>query len=60
VKRPDWNETLERMVVELSSHPWWDRMVKGTPLENDIPVRAAMVAQKMLIDLEEKEMADAL
>lgn len=30
--------------------PWWNRRVIGTPLENDIPVRAATLMMKKLLE----------
>lgn len=38
----DWTEVLRVMTKAMQSHPDWRRVV-GTPLENDLPVRAAEV-----------------
>jgi len=36
----DWTEVLKVMTEAMESHPFWKRL-EGTPLENDLPVRAA-------------------
>jgi hypothetical protein len=36
----EWTEVLRVMTERMRAHPDWDRVV-GTPLENDLPVRAA-------------------
>ena len=36
----DWTEVLKVMTERMQAHPDWKR-VEGTPLENDLPVRAA-------------------
>jgi hypothetical protein len=35
----DWTEVLKVMTERMESHPWWKR-IEGTPLANDLPVRA--------------------
>ena len=49
-KTPDWTETLARMVETMSSHPDW-RKCMGTPLGNDLPVRAAKVAHELMHEM---------
>jgi hypothetical protein len=39
---------LAKMDTALSAHPWWKRRCDGTPLANDLPVRAAEVAMTAL------------
>ena len=36
----DWTEVLQLMTKTMQEHSWWHK-VQGTPLENDLPVRAA-------------------
>ena len=38
---------LKDMNEAMKEHPWWSKVVEGTPLENDIPVRAAIVALRV-------------
>ncbi len=40
----DFTAMLKAMTETMREHPFWDRLVVGTPLENDLPVRAAIVA----------------
>ena len=40
-------EVLKAMTEEMRAHPWWRKQVEGTPLENDLPVRAANVAARL-------------
>ena len=44
----DWTEVLKIMTEAMQSHPWWKRRVEGTPLENDLPVRAAKAFFEMV------------
>jgi hypothetical protein len=43
----DWTAVLKVMTEAMESHPWWKR-VKGTPLENDLPVCAAKAFFEMV------------
>jgi len=38
---------LKDMTETFEAHPWWGKVVEGTPLENDIPVRAAICALRV-------------
>ena len=38
----DWTEVLKVMTKTMEEHPFWPK-VQGTPLENDLPVRASKV-----------------
>lgn len=44
----DWTEVLKVMTEAMQSHPNWQRRIKGTPLENDLPVRAAKAFFEMV------------
>jgi hypothetical protein len=44
-----FTDALPKMRAAMESHPFWRKAV-GTPLENDLPVRAAEVATGMLRD----------
>jgi hypothetical protein len=39
---------LKVMTERMQSHPWWGKRVEGTPLENDLPVRAAKAFFEMV------------
>lgn len=45
--RPNFQTMLKVITDAMESHPWWDR-VEGTPLANDLPVRAAVAAMKAI------------
>ena len=45
---PDYTEMLKLITDAMSSHIRWEDYVVGTPLENDLPVRAANVAMERL------------
>lgn len=40
----EFTDMLKAMTDAMREHPFWDRCVAGTPLENDLPVRATIVA----------------
>ena len=46
-KSPDFTTMLKAITSAMETHPWWHR-IEGTPLANDLPVRAAVAAMKML------------
>ena len=46
-KSPDFTTMLKAITSAMETHPWWHR-VDGTPLANDLPVRAAVAAMKLL------------
>lgn len=51
-ERPDFSAVLAKIKDALTKDyggvDWWKRRVEGTPLENDVPVRAATVALELL------------
>jgi hypothetical protein len=47
LETPHFHEILLAMREAMESHPFW-RKVEHTPAENDLPVRAASVAQRLL------------
>lgn len=38
---------LKDMTETMEAHPWWEKTVSGTPLENDLPVSAAIAALRV-------------
>ena len=48
---------LRHMQEACETHSWWKKRMDGTPLANDIPVRCAEVASKMLTTLRAKVQA---
>ena len=45
--RPNFQTMLKVITESMESHPWWSRL-EGTPLANDLPVRAAVAAMKAI------------
>ena len=45
----DWTEVLKVMTEAMESHPFWKRL-EGTPLENDLPVRAAKAFFNIVVE----------
>lgn len=41
---PAYPKMLKEIQGHCETHPWWRRKCEGTPLENDLPVRAANLA----------------
>lgn len=46
-KAPDFPAMLMAITDTMAAHPWW-RSVEGTPLANDLPVRAAVAAMRLV------------
>ena len=45
--RPNFQTMLKVITEAMESHPWWNR-VEGTPLANDLPIRATVSAMKAI------------
>jgi len=49
---PDFTEVLKRMKHIMQAHPWWKKRIDGTPLANDLPVRAAVECCEIIRELQ--------
>ena len=45
---PRYELVLSRMNTVMKRHPWFERQLAHTPLENDLPVRASNEAIELL------------
>lgn len=54
---PTFHDALKKMRETMEAHPFWRKAV-GTPLENDMPVRAAEVALAMILNVTEARAPD--
>ena len=43
LNNPNWTTVLQKITKAMETHEWWGRRIVGTPLENDLPVRATKV-----------------
>lgn len=53
-EEPSWTDVYKRMSHMLSAHPWWKKRCEGTPLENDLIVRATFESIEIIKEYKDK------